>query len=106
MPSEARIRHYVTIIGRDVGKEITVLNPLIDAHLKTGDRINATLKPISSKGNTMTIRKFAVKPWTITDFIKANNLMLFYHLIQWLTKELKGFTPIFIFFRYMAQRLL
>ena len=70
VPSESRIRHYSTIIGRDVGKEITILNPLMDAHLKTGDRVNATLSPISSKGNTITIRKFAVKPWTITDFIK------------------------------------
>ncbi len=69
VPSESRIRHYSTIIGRDVGKEITILNPLMDAHLKTGDRVNATLAPISSRGNTITIRKFAVKPWTITDFI-------------------------------------
>ena len=70
VPTESKIRHYSTIIGRDIGKEITLLNPLMDAHLKTGDRVNATLSPISSKGNTITIRKFAVKPWTITDFIK------------------------------------
>ena len=69
MPNENRIRYYSTIIGRDVGKEITTLNPLMDAHLKTGDRVNSTLSPISSKGNTLTIRKFAVNPWTITDFI-------------------------------------
>lgn len=69
IPNETRIRHYSTMIGRDVGKEITLLNPLMDAHLKTGDRVNATLYPISTKGNTLTIRKFAVKPWTIVDFI-------------------------------------
>ena len=74
LPDESRIRHYSTIIGRDVGKEITTLNPLMDAHLKTGDRINATLTPISSRGNTLTIRKFAVKPWTMTDFLKAGVL--------------------------------
>jgi len=74
IPDETRIRYYSTIIGRDVGKEITVLNPLMDAHLKTGDRVNATLSPISSKGNTITIRKFAVKPWTITDFIKEGTI--------------------------------
>src|SRR3989338_7897923 len=74
MPDESRIRYYSTIIGRDVGKEITTLNPLMDAHLKTGDRVNSTLTPISSKGNTLTIRKFAVKPWTITDFIKAKTI--------------------------------
>ncbi len=74
MPNEARIRHYSTIIGRDVGKEITLLNPLMDAHLKTGDRVNATLSPISSKGNTLTIRKFAVRPWTITDFLREGTI--------------------------------
>jgi|TARA_B100001964_G_C14256836_1_gene612927 flagellar protein FlaI len=74
IPNESRIRYYSTIIGRDVGKEITVLNPLMDAHLKTGDRVNSTLSPISSEGNTITIRKFAVRPWTITDFIKENTI--------------------------------
>ena len=74
IPTEARIRHYSTIIGRDVGKEITLLNPLMDAHLKTGDRVNATLIPISSRGNTITIRKFAVKPWTITDFLREKTI--------------------------------
>ena len=70
IPTEARIRHFATIIGRDVGKEITNLNPLMDAHLMSGDRVNATLTPISTSGNTITIRKFAEDPWTITKFIE------------------------------------
>ncbi|MEK6967593.1 MAG: ATPase, T2SS/T4P/T4SS family [Nanoarchaeota archaeon] len=74
IPSEARIRHYATIIGRDIGKEITLLRPLMDAHLRTGDRVNATLSPISTKGNTITIRKFAERPWSITDFINSNTI--------------------------------
>lgn len=74
IPSEARIRHYSTMIGRDVQKEITLLKPLLDAHLSTGDRVNATLYPISTKGNTITIRKFSEKPWTITDFIKTGTM--------------------------------
>ncbi len=74
MPNESRIRYYSTIIGRDVGKEITALNPLMDAHLKTGDRVNSTLTPISSRGNTITIRKFAVRPWTITEFINEKTI--------------------------------
>ncbi len=72
--TEARIRHYSSMIGRNVGKEITALNPLMDAHLRNGDRVNATLEPISSKGNTITIRKFAKDPWTITKFIKSNTI--------------------------------
>ncbi|MBN2454158.1 CpaF family protein [Candidatus Woesearchaeota archaeon] len=74
LDNEARIRHYATIIGRDVGKEITLLKPLMDAHLKTGDRVNATLAPISTDGNTITIRKFSEKPWSITDLIKSRTM--------------------------------
>ncbi len=74
IPSEARIRHFSTMIGRDVNKEISTLSPLMDAHLLTGDRVNATLEPISSFGNTITIRKFATEPWTITDFLKSKTI--------------------------------
>lgn len=84
IPTEARIRHYATMIGRDVGKEITTLNPLMDAHLSTGDRVNATLMPISTKGNTITIRKFATDPWTITKFIKTRTISLEAAALLWL----------------------
>lgn len=67
---EADIQNYASIIARRVGKQITILNPLLDAHLITGDRANATLFPISSKGNTLTIRRFRREPWTVTDFIE------------------------------------
>ncbi len=84
MHTEARIRHYATMIGRAVNKEITVLNPLMDAHLQNGDRVNATLAPISSKGNTITIRKFAEDPWTITKFIKEGTISYYAAALIWL----------------------
>ena len=74
LSSEDQIRHYATMIGRRVGRQITILDPLMDAHLKGGDRVNATLEPISVAGNTITLRKFAAKPWTITDFIQDNTI--------------------------------
>ncbi|HDN90791.1 MAG TPA: CpaF family protein, partial [Candidatus Aenigmarchaeota archaeon] len=67
--SELQIENYASSIGRKVGRQITILNPLMDAHLMSGDRVNATLFPISTCGNTITIRKFRRKPWTITDLI-------------------------------------
>jgi flagellar protein FlaI len=69
IPSEDKIYNYASLIGRKVGRQITNLNPLMDAHLITGDRVNATLFPISTKGNTITIRKFRREPWTIIHFI-------------------------------------
>ena len=71
---EARVFNYAAQIGRRVGTQITNLDPLMDAYLTTGDRANATLFPISSKGNTLTIRKFARRPWTITDFIETKTI--------------------------------
>ncbi|MBR9700623.1 CpaF family protein [Candidatus Woesearchaeota archaeon] len=84
IPTEARIRHFATIIGRDIGKEITNLSPLMDAHLMSGDRVNATLMPISTMGNTITIRKFAEDPWTITKFINEGTISYEAAAIIWL----------------------
>jgi flagellar protein FlaI len=56
----------------------------MDAHLTTGDRVNATLEPISTNGNTITLRKFAVKPWTITDFIKGQTISSSAAALIWL----------------------
>ncbi len=67
--SEDQIQNFSNMIARRVGRQITVLNPLLDAHLVTGDRANAVFYPISNRGNTITIRKFARDPWTVTDFI-------------------------------------
>ncbi len=67
--SEGKIENYASAIGRKVGRQINILNPLMDAYLLSGDRVNATLFPISSKGNTITIRKFRRKPFTVTELI-------------------------------------
>jgi archaeal flagellar protein FlaI len=69
VPAEDDIFDYASQIGRRVGKDITNLNPLMDARLITGDRVMASVYPISSQGNTITIRKFARDPWTIVDFM-------------------------------------
>ncbi|MEM0231377.1 MAG: type II/IV secretion system ATPase subunit [Candidatus Woesearchaeota archaeon] len=68
--SEEQIKQYAAQIGRKVGRQISILSPLLDAHLSTGDRANCTLMPISSRGNTITLRKFASDPWTITSFLE------------------------------------
>lgn len=72
--SEAKIWDYSSLIARRVGRQITSQDPLLDAYLPSGDRVNATLAPISMFGNTITIRKFARKPWTITDLITSKTI--------------------------------
>jgi len=81
---EEQTRHYASIIGRKVGRQISVLEPLLDAHLEEGDRVNATLLPISTCGNTLTFRKFARDPWTITKFIQSRTISVEAAAIIWL----------------------
>jgi archaeal flagellar protein FlaI len=72
--SEEDIQNYASIIARRVGKQITTLDPLLDAHLTSGDRVNATLEPISNEGNTLTIRRFRRRPWTVVDIIENQTI--------------------------------
>jgi archaeal flagellar protein FlaI len=87
IPNERRVRHYITSIAREASKEITLLKPLMDARLDSGDRINATLSPISSMGNTLTIRKFRERPWSIVDFIKNGTINYEGAALIWLAIE-------------------
>jgi len=70
--SEEATYDYAAMIGRKIGKQINMLNPFMDAHLTSGDRVNATLYPVSSSGNTLTIRKFSKNPWTLPYLIELN----------------------------------
>lgn len=69
VPTEEMIQNYAARVAREVGREITHIQPLLDAHLTTGDRVNATLSPISTLGNTISIRRFSRVPWTIVHFL-------------------------------------
>ena len=70
--NEESIYDISAMIGRRIGKQINTLNPVMDAHLSSGDRVNATMFPVSSFGNTITIRKFSRNPWTIPYLIELN----------------------------------
>lgn len=68
------VYEYASNIGRRVGRQINVLTPIMNAYLPSGDRVNATLSPISTFGNTLSIRKFAKNPWTIPYLIHVKSV--------------------------------
>ena len=72
--SEEEVYNLSSQIGRKVGREINSLHPIMDAHLLSGDRVASTLFPISTAGNTITIRRFARNPWTITQLIESKSM--------------------------------
>lgn len=70
LESEEEVENYAAQIARRIGKQISLLNPILDAHMLSGDRVNATLFPVSSRGHSITLRLFARSPWTITRFLQ------------------------------------
>lgn len=82
--NEEMIYDYASMIGRKIGRQINVLNPMLDAHLPSGDRVNATLFPISNFGNTITIRKFSKNPWTIVGLITNKTISSEVAALIWL----------------------
>ena len=87
LENEEQVKHYSSLIGSRVGRSISLLTPLLDAQLETGDRVNATLNPISIKGNTITFRKFATKPITMTDMINQKTISISAASLIWLGIE-------------------
>ena len=87
--SEEAIQNLSARVARLVSREITSAAPLLDAHLISGDRVNATLFPISTAGNTITIRRFSRTPWTIIHLMdpKVKTLQKDIAAFIWLAME-------------------
>ena len=57
------------------GKHVSVANPIIDASLPDGSRINLTLgHEITKRGSTFTIRRFRADPITAVDLVKFGTM--------------------------------
>ncbi|MFA5763755.1 MAG: CpaF family protein [archaeon] len=72
--SEQEIEDLINKIAREVGRRVDVSNPLLDARLTDGSRVNATIPPASISGGTLTIRKFREDPYSIIDLIRKGTL--------------------------------
>ncbi len=56
------------------GRTIDAANPMVDARLKDGSRLNAIIPPLSLKGPVLTIRKFKDELANIDDFLRMGTL--------------------------------
>ena len=61
-------------IAAEDGKEINQANPMADAVLADGSRVNMTFPPISIDGPTITIRKFPTDAMTIQKLISYGSI--------------------------------
>ncbi|MDW7670241.1 MAG: CpaF family protein, partial [Bacillota bacterium] len=64
--------HVINVIERivaPIGRRIDESSPMVDARLPDGSRVNAIIPPLALSGPTITIRKFAVEPFTVRDLV-------------------------------------
>ena len=87
------VERIVERIAASVGRRIDRATPLLDARLKDGSRVNATIPPISVDGPTITIRKFKADPLTVVDLITFNTLTSDITSYLWYVVEGAGIKP-------------
>ncbi|HUR51187.1 MAG TPA: CpaF family protein [Mycobacteriales bacterium] len=73
---EAHLRQVIQRIVSGVGRRVDEGSPMVDARLPDGSRVNAILPPLSVRGPVMTIRKFAERPFTITDLVANRSVTM------------------------------
>ena len=71
---DRHVLHTIDKIIAPQGRRVDESSPMVDARLPDGSRVNIIIPPLSIKGPTITIRKFAVDPYTLEDLISFGTL--------------------------------
>ncbi len=71
---EERLEYVIQKMVSTVGRTVNTMNPIVDARLESGDRINVVLPPASIDGATLTIRKFKNENLSIDNLVKKGSL--------------------------------
>ncbi len=73
--TEKELDDFVMRMAYRAGKHISLANPIVDASLPDGSRVQITYGyEVTKKGSTFTIRKFRADPLTVVDLIMFNTL--------------------------------
>ena len=85
---ERELDEYVVWLAQKCGKHISVANPLLDATIPDGSRLNATLgKHVTKRGSSFTIRRFKDNPFTPVDLIKFRTMNVEMMAFLWISVE-------------------
>ena len=72
--NDTHIIRTVQRIVQPLGRTIDASNPMVDARLKDGSRLNAIIPPLSLTGPVVTIRKFSKRMEGIDDLLRLGSL--------------------------------
>ena len=67
--SDKHLRATIERIIAPLGRRLDEAQPMVDARLPDGSRVNAIIEPLSLNGATMTIRRFGTRRMTAADLI-------------------------------------
>ena len=85
---EDELSAFVVQLAQKCNKYISIAEPMLDATMPDGSRIQMTLSTeITTKGSTFTIRKFRDDPITPTDLIDYNTMSAEIVAYMWLAVE-------------------
>ena len=73
-PSDEALEEVIMRIAGKVHREINEMNPILDARLSDGSRVNAVYKNISLTGPVLTIRRFPENRITMEDLIRFGSV--------------------------------
>lgn len=72
--SKEKLEDIIQQIAAGANRVVNEANPILDARLKEGSRVNVILSPVALNGPVVTIRKFAKEPFTMERLVEAGAL--------------------------------
>ena len=85
---ESELNNFARKMAYICGKHVSIADPIIDASLPGGSRINLTLgHEITKRGSTFTIRRFRADPITVIDLIKFGTMSVDIAAYMWYLVE-------------------
>ena len=85
---EEELADFVVKLAQKCGKHISIAEPMLDATMPDGSRLQMTLSTeITTKGSTFTIRKFKEDPFSPPDLIEFNTMSAEMVAYLWLAVE-------------------
>ncbi|MDW7774751.1 MAG: type II/IV secretion system ATPase subunit [Methanosarcinales archaeon] len=86
--NESKLDGFVTRIAQICGRHISIADPLLDATMPDGSRIQLTLgREVTTRGSSFTIRKFKESPLTPPDLIDFHTYSTSIASYMWLAAE-------------------
>lgn len=72
--NQGQVYRVIERIVAPLGRRIDESSPMVDARLPDGSRVNAVIPPIALDGPVLTVRKFALSPFTIADLVRFGSV--------------------------------